>query len=119
MKISDDRIKLLPYISPKKNLIELYDSHDILILPSYTEAYPKVVDEALSRLKPVIVFKDIEHIINGRLGVYCVERNPVNLKEKIYFIINNYDKIVSEIKKNKLPTKKFFLDSLSSIINNN
>lgn len=119
IKISNDRIKLLPYVSSKKKLIELYDSHDILILPSYTEAYPKVIDEALSRLKPVIVFKDIKHIINGRLGVYCVERNPVNLKEIIYFITNNYDKIISEIKKNELPTKKFFLDSLSLIINNN
>ena len=118
-KISNDIIKFLPYVSEKKKLIKLYDSHDILILPSYTEAYPKVIDEALSRLKPVIVFKDIKHVINGRLGVYCVERNHVNLKEIIYFIINNYDKIVSEIKKNQLPTKKFFLDSLSSIINNN
>lgn len=119
MKIPDDRIKLLPYVSSKKKLIELYDSHDILILPSYTEAYPKVIDEALSRLKPVIIFKDIKHIINGRLGIYCVERNPVNLKEIIYFITNNYDQIVSEIKKNEIPTKKIFLDNLSSIIYNN
>jgi glycosyltransferase involved in cell wall biosynthesis len=119
IKISDDRIKFLPYVSQKKKLIELYDNHDILILPSYTEAYPKVIDEALSRLKPVIVFRDIKHIINGRLGVYCVERNPVNLKEIIYFINNNYDEIASQIKKNELPTKKFFLDSLSSIISNN
>ena len=119
IKISDDRIKFLPYVSEKKKLIELYDNHDILILPSYTEAYPKVIDEALSRLKPVIVFRDIKHVINGRLGVYCSERNPLNLKETIYFINNNYDKIVSQIKKNELPTKKFFLDSLSSIIYNN
>jgi glycosyltransferase involved in cell wall biosynthesis len=119
IKISDDRIKFLPYISQKKKLIELYDNHDILILPSYTEAYPKVIDEALSRLKPVIVFKDIKHVIKGRSGVYCAERNALNLKETIYFITNNYDKIVFQIKKNKLPTKKIFLDSLSSIIYNN
>lgn len=118
-KVLDDRINFLPYISQKKKLIELYDSHDILILPSYTEAYPKVIDEALSRLRPVIVFKDIEHVINSRLGVYCAERNSFNLRETIYYITNNYDKIVSEIKKNEIPTKKFFLDSLSSIFNSN
>jgi hypothetical protein len=65
----------------------LYDTHDILILPSYTEAHPKVLDEALSRLKPVIIFDDIKHIINGRLGVFSLERESRKLKETIYYII--------------------------------
>ena len=101
------------------DLINLYDAHDILILPSYTEAHPKVLDEALSRLKPVIIFDDIKHVINGRLGVFCTERESHKLKETIYFIINNYHEIRNDIKKNILPTKEYFIDKLVSIINNN
>jgi glycosyltransferase involved in cell wall biosynthesis len=115
----ENRINFLDYVSEKKELINLYDTHDMLILPSYTEAHPKVLDEALSRLKPVIIFDDIKHVINGRLGVFSSERKPFKLKEKIYFIINHYQEIRNDIKKNKLPTKEYFLDNLVSIINNN
>jgi glycosyltransferase involved in cell wall biosynthesis len=119
IKNFDSRVKFLDYISEKKKLIQLYDNHDILVLPSYTEAHPKVIDEALSRLKPVIIFNDIKHVINGRQGVFSLERDSTKLKKKIYFIINNYTRIRNNIKKNNLPTKKFFLDNLSNIINNN
>ena len=88
-------------------------------MPSYTEAHPKVIDEALSRVRPVIIFDEIKHVINGRLGVISSERNPDKLKETIYFIINNYHEICDDIKKNKLPTKKQFLDNLVKIICNN
>ena len=88
-------------------------------MPSYTEAHPKVLDEALARLKPVIIFNEINHIINGRLGVFSSERDPHKLKETIYFIINNYHKIINDIKKNKLPTKEHFINNLAEIITNN
>ena len=113
------RINFLDYVSEKKELINLYDTHDILILPSYTEAHPKVLDEALSRLKPVIIFEDIKHIINGRLGVFSSERDPRKLKETIYSVINHYQEIRKDIKKNILPTKEDFLNNLERIINNN
>jgi len=113
------RINFLDYVFNKNELIQLYDTHDILILPSYTEAHPKVLDEALARLKPVIIFNDINHIINGRFGVFSSDRDPHKLKETIYFIINNYNKICNNIKKNKLPTKEYFLNNLEDIIANN
>jgi len=113
------RINFLDYVSKKNDLIQLYDTHDILVLPSYTEAHPKVLDEALARFKPVIIFNDINHVINGRLGVFSSERNPHKLKETIYFIINNYHKIIDDIKKNKLPTKENFINNLAEIITNN
>jgi glycosyltransferase involved in cell wall biosynthesis len=100
-------------------LIQIYDTHDILILPSYTEAHPKVLDEALSRLRPVIIFDDIKHVINGRLGVFPSKRDPDKLKETIYLIMNNYHGIINDIKKNKLPTKEIFLNNLADIISNN
>jgi len=113
------RINFLDYVFNKNELIQLYDTNDILILPSYTEAHPKVLDEALARLKPVIIFNDINHIINGRFGVFSSDRDPHKLKETIYFIINNYNKICNNIKKNKLPTKEYFLNNLADIIANN
>ena len=115
----NNNINFLDYVSEKKDLIQIYDTHDILILPSYTEAHPKVLDEALSRLRPVIIFEDIKHVINGRLGVFPSKRDPGKLKETIYLIINNYHEIINDIKKNKLPTKGNFLNNLADIISNN
>ena len=40
-------IKFPGYISDRQLLIETYDSHNILILPSYTEGQPYVVDGLL------------------------------------------------------------------------
>ena len=53
--------------------------------------------------------------INGRLGVFCSERESGKLKETIYFIINNINEIRNDIKKNTLPTKEHFLDNLMII----
>ena len=36
--------------------------HNIFILPSYTEGHPQVLDESLSRLRPVIIFPEISHV---------------------------------------------------------
>jgi glycosyltransferase involved in cell wall biosynthesis len=113
------KIKFYNFFSKSKDLIKQYDKCHIFILPSYTEAHPKVIDEALSRLRPVIIFNDIRHIIDGRLGVFCSERDPRKVKETINFIIKNYHEISNDIKKNKLPTKENFLDNLANIISNN
>ena len=42
--------------------MKFYDDHNIFILPSFTEAHPQVLDEALSRFRPVIVFSEISHV---------------------------------------------------------
>ena len=47
-------------------MIKIYDNHNILILPSFTEAHPKVVDEALARERPVIIFEDLNQKIQNR-----------------------------------------------------
>ena len=60
--ISLKNIKFLKEFSNKKKIINLYDNHDIFILPSYTEGSPKVVLESLARKKPIIIFKDIKHV---------------------------------------------------------
>ena len=109
-------IKILDYISNVDELIEIYDTHNIFILPSYTEAHPKVIDEALSRLLPVIVFEDIKHVIGDRKGIFVCKRDAGHFICTSEYILNNYSEIVDEIKKNILPTKENFIHSLSTII---
>lgn len=118
LQIQDDRIKVVNFIKDEKKLIKIYDANDIIILPSYTEGHPKVIDESLSRLRPVIIFNEIKYVIDGRIGVFCSKRSSKNLKDKINFIKNNYNKIIEGIKKNKLPTKNLFLNNLNKIIAN-
>ena len=70
-----DNIKFPGYISNRKLLIETYDNHNILVLPSFTEGQPYVVDEALARKRPVLIFEDIADIIKGRKGIFVSKRN--------------------------------------------
>jgi glycosyltransferase involved in cell wall biosynthesis len=97
-------------------LISQYDLCDIFVLPSYTEAHPKVIDEALSRLKPVIIFEDIKHVVENRSGVFVAKRELSDFLIKVKYIENNYKDIISDMKKNKLPNKKNFISNLVNII---
>ena len=91
-------------------------SANIFILPSYTEAHPKVIDEALSRMRPVIIFKDIKYVIQDRYGIFSVERNASELIKIINYIKKNNQFILNQLKMNKLPERNVFLESLSKII---
>ena len=78
--------------------MKAYDNHNILILPSYTEGQPYVVDEALARRRPVLIFEDIKHIIKGRKGIYVSERNIESLTKTIS---NNPSTYKNQTLKNK------------------
>ena len=81
------------YISNRRSLIDAYDNHNILILPSYTEGQPYVVDESLVRRRPVLIFEDIAHIIKDRKGIFVSKRDPKSFVETTNFIMRNYTKI--------------------------
>ena len=66
--------------------MKAYDDHNILVLSSYTEGQPYVVDESV-RGRPVLIFEDIKHIIKGRKGIFVSERNVNSLTETINYII--------------------------------
>ncbi len=100
-------------------MIETFDSHNILILPSYTEGQPYVVDESLARGRPVLIFEDIAHIIKGRKGIFVCKRNIDSFTEKTKFIMKNYIDIQKDIKKNKFPLEKDMFKQIAGIINNN
>ena len=119
--IKDHSNILFPgYISDRKALIDAYDNHNILILPSYTEGQPYVVDEALARRRPVIIFEDIKHIIKGRKGIFVSERNIDGaLTKTIKFIMENYYDIQKEIDQNKFPLEEDMFKQIASVINKN
>lgn len=116
LKNMDKKINLLGFGFDEKSLIEIYDSHNIMVLPSYTEGHPQVVLESLSRGRPVIIFDDIKHILGTKKGIFISKRNIISLNETIEFIMKNYTKIQENMKENKLPTKKEFILQMNSIL---
>ena len=75
-----------------------------------------VVLEALSRERPIIIFKEIEHIIGNLKGIFVAERNSKSLISKINYIKINYDSIQKSMKNNNLPTNSDFIKQLREIL---
>ncbi len=114
--IIQSNVNVLKIVKDKKELIKLYDNHNITILPSFTEGYPMVILESLSRLRPVIVFNDIEHVAENMNGVFVSNRDYPSLIEKINYVINNYNSIQESMKSNKLPDNASFINQLKEIL---
>jgi len=115
-EIKNKEVKLLGHGFDAKKLSKIYDDHNILILPSFTEAHPKVIDESLARLRPVIIFEEIDHIIQNRKGIFISQRNVKSFLETIEFVMSDYIKIQENIATNKLPTKRKFISEIENIL---
>ena len=113
----NNNINIIGELNKPEEIINLYDNHNIFILPSFTEGSPKVILESLSRQRPVIIFKEISHVKKNYEGIFICDRNYYSLKKKIDFIIKNYIKIQNKMKKNKLETKRLFQSQLIKILN--
>ena len=115
-----DYLKVHSYLKDNNisipKIYDQYDKHNIFVLPSFTESYSQVIDESISRLRPVIIFKEISHIIGSRKGVYISERDEVSFLKKINFIMKNYKSIQKKIRQNVLPTKDIFLKEIANAI---
>ena len=116
---NNSNINFLGYVSDRNILKDTYDDHNILILPSYTEGQPYVVDESLARRRPVLIFEEIKHIIKGRKGIFVAQRNIDSLTESLNFIIKNYNNIQKEIELNKFPLEEDMFKQISDIIKKN
>ena len=117
-KLKYKKIKIHSIESDQQKLINFYDKCDMFILPSFTEGHPMVLLEALSRLRPVIIFRDIEHIVGNKKGIFVSERDPENFLKILNLIKRNYNSIQQEMKQNILPKKKDFIDTFSKIVDN-
>ncbi|HPB67760.1 MAG TPA: glycosyltransferase family 4 protein, partial [Candidatus Omnitrophota bacterium] len=75
-----------------------YSACDIFVLPSIFEGRATVIVEAILSKKP-IVSTDVsglrEWLVNGETGFVVPRRNPKALADKVVFLLNNPEKIVS------------------------
>ena len=116
LKFLNSNVKILGYISEQQSLIDVYDQHNITVLPSFTEGQPYVVDESLARKRPVIIFDDIEYIVKGRRGIFVSKRNVDSFSATIKYIMQNYEQIQKNIEKNKFSLKEDMIKQISDII---
>ncbi len=114
--IDNKKVNLIGFENNAQEIIKIYDNHNITILPSFTEAHPKVVDESLARMRPVIIFEEIGHIIQDRYGIFISRRDEKSLSEVISFILSNYSSILVKMEKNQLPTKQKFISEITQIL---
>ena len=119
LKTNNKKVNLIGHRYDPAVLIKIYDNHNIFILPSFTEAHPKVIDESLARMRPVIIFEEIQHVIQYRKGIFVSKRNVKSLLETIDFVMKNYTNIQESMTKNKLPTKKEFISQINNILSSN
>ena len=117
-KINQRNANIYEIENNRDNLIKFYDDHNIFILPSYTEGHSMVLLEALARLRPVIIFEEIQHVIGKKRGIFVTKRNTKNFLETINHIKKNYPEIQELMKKNQLPTKDQFLEKFKNLISN-
>ena len=115
-RINQSNIKILPTQSNKTKLIKYYDDHNIFVLPSFTEGHPMVLLEALARRRPVVIFDEIKHVIGDKKGIFVTKRNFLSFLGTLNNIKKNYKKIQKDLKKNKLPTNKEFLEKFIKLI---
>ncbi len=111
-------VRILKTQNNKLKLIKNYDDHNIFILPSFTEGYPMVILEALARKRPVIIFEEIRHVIGDKKGIFVSKRNFTNFFGTLNVIKKNYKKIQKEMKKNKLPLFKDYIEKFNQNIDN-
>ena len=116
LNFSNNNIKLLGYVADPQSLINIYDKHNMMVLPSFTEATPYVVDEALSRKRPVIIFEDIAYIVRDKKGIFVSKRDVNSFSETTKYILDNYLEIQKKMEKNVLPTKRDMIKQISDII---
>ena len=114
--ISQDNVVVQEIENNKKNLINIYDDHTLFVLPSFTEGHPMALLEALARRRPVLIFEEIKHVIGDKKGIFISKRDYKSFLETVSYIKKNYKKIQEEMKQNRLPTKKQFINELASHI---
>ena len=64
----------------------------------------------------MIIFEEIDHVIQNRYGIFVSKRNAKSLSQTIEFIMKNYINIQESMKKNKLPTRKEFIEQMTQLL---
>ena len=114
---SNPNIKIIGQVSSLKKLIYFYNKTDIFVLPSYSEGFPQVILERLSRLKPVVIFSEIKFLKKFfSKGLFVSKRNVKSFEKIIIKIIKDYKNIQLNILKDKIYSLKDFEIKLNEIL---
>jgi len=106
----------IEYLGPldQQSIIEWYQKASIFVLPSFMEAFPVVILEALSCETPVIatpVGGVPEIIRNGENGILVPVNNPPKLAEAMQYLLDNNDvRVRLGLDGRKLIKRSFSLD---------
>ncbi|MDR1729671.1 MAG: glycosyltransferase family 4 protein [Prevotellaceae bacterium] len=101
------------WIGYQKNMIPVYGSSDVVILPSYREGFPKVLIEAAAIGRPIIT-TDVpgcrDAVKNGINGYLVPAKNADKLAEAMLYFINN-EALKNEMGQASVQLAKDFYDS--------
>ncbi len=93
-------VKMLGHIS-NHELAALYESHDVLVLPSKREPWGLVVEEALFHGLPVIVSDKVgcaqDLVVAQRVGTSFEAENPYALTSALHWMRQHFDDCVNHI----------------------
>lgn len=84
----------LGYVSDTKQIVDIYNSADVFVLPSLSENLPNTIMEAMACGVPCVGFKvggipeEIDHKKNGYVAEYC---NAADLARGIRWILDEAD----------------------------
>lgn len=106
-KVKKDENTIVLDSLSKENLLQLYRSNDIFVMPSFTESFGLVYAEAMSQGIPVIYTKGQGfdgQFSEGEVGYSVSARNYYDIADKIELIIKDYPEVTSRC---TLLVKKF------------
>lgn len=109
---NDERISYIPAM-PKEQLIDQYRSHDVFVMPSFTETFGLVYAEALSQGLPVVYSKGQGfdgQFEEGCVGFHCDARSADSLACAIKKVIDNFN---GEKKITSVDLSKYRWDNLA------
>ena len=103
----------------KSNTLSIYNTSDIIVLPSYREGMPKTILEAASCGKPSIV-TDVpgckDAIIPNKTGLLVKLFDTHDLQNKIEFLINNADiRNLMGVEARKFAVSKFDVKNINAV----
>ena len=79
----------------EKDLLKTYSTADIFVLPSISEPWGLVINEAMASSLPLLVNKNVgcidDLVVNNRNGIIFDFKNQKHLVESILFLANNKD----------------------------
>ena len=101
--IGVSNIKLVGRI-PNEKLFGYYDKNDVLILPSYTEAFPLTILESMARGLAIVTTKipGVDEIVENERNGYLFRSGDVDKVVKIPSYLKNNCMLINYMSKNNL-----------------